>query len=92
MSVTCCAERGPKGADPVVSDTALSREQVPGLEHRLGAVRGRVHLEAGQAAAAARVVYAGMAAYAVLFVFAAVMHYSVFEDLRLDNGNMVQAI
>jgi uncharacterized membrane protein len=75
-----------------VSDTALSREQVSGLERGLGAIRGRVHLEAGEAAAAARVVYAGMAAYAVLFVFAAVMHYTVLEELRFDNGNMVQAI
>jgi uncharacterized membrane protein len=75
-----------------MSDTALSREQVSPLEHGLAAVRGRVRLEAGQAAVASRVVYAGVAAYAVLFVLAAVMHYAVFEELRFDNGNMVQAI
>jgi uncharacterized membrane protein len=41
---------------------------------------------------AARVVYAGMAAYAVLFVFAAVVHYAVFQEARFDLGDMVQAI
>ena len=39
-----------------------------------------------------RVVYAAVAAYAVLFVFAAVLHYDVFEMARFDLGNMVQAI
>jgi uncharacterized membrane protein len=47
---------------------------------------------AGEAAVAARVVYAGAAAYAALFVFAAVMHYLVFKTPRGDLGNMVQAI
>lgn len=75
-----------------MSDTALSREPVSGLEERLAAVRGRIRMDAGEAAIAARVVYAGMAAYAVLFLFAAVVHYSVFKELRFDNGNMVQAI
>jgi uncharacterized membrane protein len=37
-------------------------------------------------------VYAAVAAYAVLFVFAAVVHYTVFESARFDLGNMVQAI
>jgi uncharacterized membrane protein len=41
---------------------------------------------------AARVVYAGAAAYAVLFVFAAVVHYAVFQEARFDLGDMVQAI
>jgi uncharacterized membrane protein len=75
-----------------VSDTALSREPVTTLEERVAAVRRRVRLDAGEAAVAARVVYAGVAAYAVLFLFAAVLHSAVFEDLRLDNGDMVQAI
>jgi uncharacterized membrane protein len=39
-----------------------------------------------------RVVYAGIAAYAVLFVFAAVVHYVVFKEGRFDLGDMVQAI
>lgn len=41
---------------------------------------------------ALRVVYAGMAAYAALFVFAAVLHFLVFKTGRFDNGDMVQAI
>jgi len=39
-----------------------------------------------------RVVYAGVGAYAALFVFAAVLHYVVFKEARFDLGNMVQAI
>ena len=58
----------------------------------LGAVRGRLRLDRGEAAATLRVVYAGMAAYAVLFIFAAVVHYEVFETAHGDLGNMVQAI
>ena len=46
----------------------------------------------GQATVAVRVVYAGTAAYAALFVFAAVVHYLVFKTPRGDLGNMVQAI
>jgi uncharacterized membrane protein len=37
-------------------------------------------------------VYAGTAAYAALFVFAALLHFLVFKTGRFDNGNMVQAI
>ena len=55
-------------------------------------LRGRLWPAAGEAAVAARVVYAGMAAYAVLFVFAAVLHYAVFKEARFDLGDMVQAI
>ena len=51
-------------------------------------LRGRT----GEAAVALRVVYAGTLAYAALFVFAAVIHYSVFQTARVDLGNMVQAI
>jgi uncharacterized membrane protein len=43
-------------------------------------------------AAALRVVYAGTAAYAALFVFAAVLHYVEFKTGRFDLGDMVQAI
>ena len=37
-------------------------------------------------------VCAGIAAYAALFVFAAVIHYVEFQTGRIDLGNMVQAI
>jgi uncharacterized membrane protein len=33
-----------------------------------------------------------MAAYAVLFVFAAIVHYAVFKEARFDLGDMVQSI
>lgn len=39
-----------------------------------------------------RIVYAATLAYAALFVFAAVLHYEVFETARADLGYMVQAI
>ena len=42
-----------------------------------------MRLDRGEAAVALRVVYAGMAAYAVLFVFAAVVHYAVFKEPRV---------
>jgi len=80
------------GRDPAVSDTALERKGVPGAESALAAVRHRVELDRGEAAVALRVVYAGVAAYAALFVFAAVIHYLVFQEARLDLGNMVQTI
>jgi len=54
--------------------------------------RNRLRVDEREAAVALRVVYAGVAAYAVLFVFAAVLHYSVYETARPDLGNMVQAI
>jgi uncharacterized membrane protein len=62
------------------------------LENTFAALRARMRIESGEAAAAMRIVYAGVAAYAVLFAFAAVLHYAVFEEARLDLGNMVQAI
>jgi uncharacterized membrane protein len=65
---------------------------VSALENTFAAVRARLRVEPGEAAAAMRVVYAGVAAYAVLFAFAAVLHYAVFEEARFDLGNMVQAI
>jgi uncharacterized membrane protein len=39
-----------------------------------------------------RIVYAGVAAYATLFVLAAVFHYEVFQTPRADLGYMTQAI
>jgi uncharacterized membrane protein len=56
------------------------------------ASRWRLPVDAGEAAVAVRVVYAGIAAYAVLFAFAAVLHFSVFQTGHADLGNMVQAI
>jgi uncharacterized membrane protein len=41
---------------------------------------------------ALRVVVCGTAAYAALFLFAAVVHYVVYRTGRFDTGNMVQAI
>ena len=75
-----------------MSDTALSPDHAPTIENRVAAVRERMCLGAGEAAVATRVVYAGVAAYAVLFIFASVLHYTVFETPRFDLGNMVQAI
>lgn len=63
-----------------------------GIEHAVAAARQRMLVDWGEAAIALRVVYAGVAAYAVLFVFAAVVHYLVFKTARPDLGNMVQPI
>jgi uncharacterized membrane protein len=62
------------------------------LENTIAGLRARMHAERGEAAVALRVVYAGAAAYAVLFVFATVVHYLVFQEARFDLGNMVQTI
>ena len=75
-----------------MSETALSEHEAPRIEGTLAALRDRMRLDAGEAAVALRVVYAGAAAYAVLFLFAAVVHYVVFKEARFDLGNMVQAI
>jgi uncharacterized membrane protein len=75
-----------------LSDTAFNREGVPRLESTFAALRGRFRTDAGEAAVATRVVYAGIAAYAALFLFAAVVHYVVFKEARFDLGNMVQSI
>src|ERR1700757_1502418 len=48
--------------------------------------------DADEATVARRAVYVGIAVYSVLFVFAAVVHYSVLEEARLDLGDMVQAL
>jgi uncharacterized membrane protein len=49
-------------------------------------------VEADRGRVARRVAYAGTAAYAALFLFAAVVHYLVFKTGHVDLGNMVQAI
>lgn len=74
-----------------MSETALSRERA-GIENTLAALRERMRFDQGEAAAVLRVVYAGVAAYAVLFAFAAVVHYTVFGAPRFDLGDMAQAI
>jgi uncharacterized membrane protein len=56
------------------------------------ALRGRLRVDSADAAVALRVVYAGAAAYAALFVFAAVLHYFTYKTQRPDLGYMVQAI
>jgi uncharacterized membrane protein len=75
-----------------VSETALDREDAPRFVNAFDALRGRLWRDAGEDAVALRVVYAGTVAYAVLFVFAAVVHYAVFKEARFDLGNMVQSI
>lgn len=75
-----------------MSETALSREEGPRLEGRLAGLRGRVRVRRGEDAVALRIVYAGTALYAALFVFAVVLHWVVFKEARFDLGNMVQAI
>jgi uncharacterized membrane protein len=75
-----------------VSETALSREDASRHGNALAVLRSRIRLDAGEAAVSLRVVYAGAAAYAALFVLAAVMHYLVFKTQRGDLGNMVQAV
>ena len=75
-----------------MSETALIEHETPRTEGAIAALRHRMRLDAGEAAVALRVVYAAAAAYAVLFLFAAVVHYVVFKEARFDLGNMVQAI
>jgi uncharacterized membrane protein len=75
-----------------MSDAALERKRVTGVENAFAEVRARMRLDAGEAAVARRVVYAAVAAYAMLFVFAAVVHYAVFQTPHADLGNMVQPI
>jgi uncharacterized membrane protein len=75
-----------------MSDATLSRESLPRLEEGLAVVRRCVRLDAGEAAVALRVVYAGTAAYSLLFAGAAVLHYAVFQTAQVDLGHMVQAV
>jgi uncharacterized membrane protein len=85
--VTYCV----KGSLPV-SDAAFGREGMSAAAGRLPALRERVRRRPGEGAVALRAVYAGAAAYAALFAFAAVVHYFVFKTPRGDLGNMVQAV
>jgi uncharacterized membrane protein len=57
-----------------------------------GKRRARAMQRVEGASVAVHVVYAAVCAYAVLFAFAAVVHYLVFRTARPDLGNMVQAI
>ena len=75
-----------------MSETALSREPDSGIENTMAAVRERMRFRQGEATAVLRVVYAGAAAYAVLFALAAAVHYAVFAEPRFDLGDMAQAI
>jgi uncharacterized membrane protein len=75
-----------------MSDAALSQERPSRGESAFAAVRARMKMDTGEAAVALRVVCAGMAAYAALFVFATVLNYFVFQAARFDLGDMVQAI
>jgi uncharacterized membrane protein len=80
------------GGDRDVSETALGRRRMSDIENTIAGLRARMPAEAGEAVVAMRVVYAAVLVYAVLFAFAAVLHYTVFEMARFDLGNMVQAI
>ena len=73
-----------------MSEAALSPEEAPRGGRAFSVFRRR--WDTGEAAVALRVVYAGMAAYAVLFIFAAIVHYAVYKEARLDMGDMVQSI
>lgn len=70
----------------------LAQVSAPPLGKRRGRLRARLWPAAGEDAVATRVVYAGSAAFAVLFVFAAVVHYAIFKEARYDLGDMTQAI
>jgi uncharacterized membrane protein len=75
-----------------VSDTVVSRDELSTLENALSALRSRIRERAAGGEVARRIVYTGTAAYAMLFVFAAVVHFVVFETAAPDLGHMVQAI
>ena len=75
-----------------MSESVLGRGGTSSLETAFANLRERARLDAGEAATAVRVVYAGVAAFAVLFIFATAVHHAAFETARFDLGNMVQAI
>jgi uncharacterized membrane protein len=75
-----------------LNDTALHRKEAASLTTTVAAFRRRARPDTAGTATAVRVVYAGTAAYAALFVFAAVLHYVEFKTGRFDLGDMVQAI
>jgi uncharacterized membrane protein len=75
-----------------MSEVTANREGVPALEGSLASLRARVLERTAAGGVAVRVVYAAVAAYATLFVFAAVMHYAVYKTAHPDLGNMIQAV
>jgi uncharacterized membrane protein len=75
-----------------VSEISVKQEESPTLESALRALRERVVARATVSGTAARIVYASVAAYAVLFAIAAVMHYAVYRSANADLGHMVQAV
>jgi uncharacterized membrane protein len=75
-----------------VSGVTVARDEVARLPDSLAGLRLRLVDRAAAASVVVRVVYAGVCAYSVLFVFAAVMHFVVFKTARPDLGNMTQAI
>jgi uncharacterized membrane protein len=84
--------RSPSEARAAVSEQSLELEGVP-LEPRILELTRETADAASEAGARARiVVYAATAAYASLFVAAAIVHYLVFKTARPDLGNMVQTI
>jgi len=70
----------------------VSRDDAPTLDGALAALRARAARRSVNATTVARVVYASTAAYAALFVLAAIVHFLVYRTARPDLGNMVQAI
>jgi uncharacterized membrane protein len=63
------------------------------LHAELGALRGRtLHRAVRASVVARRVVYGGTAAYALLFVAAAVIHFESFHAPFTDLGSMAQAL
>src|SRR4051812_7489464 len=67
-------------------------DDVTALHNSFAELRTRAVARTASASLAVRVVYAAVAAYALLFVFAAVVHFVIFKTARPDLGNMVQAI
>jgi uncharacterized membrane protein len=55
-------------------------------------LRTRFWSREGDSAVASRIVYAGTAVYAALFVAVAVIHYEVFKTPYADLGHMMQAV
>jgi uncharacterized membrane protein len=75
-----------------VSEATVSRDDVTRHHNSFAELRIRAVERAASATVAVRVVYAAVGAYALLFAFAAIMHFVVFKTARPDLGNMVQAI
>jgi uncharacterized membrane protein len=75
-----------------MTETALSREEMSRLQRALGTLRGRARISDVETTLALRAVSAAAAAYAALFVSAAVIHFVALKTGRFDHGDMVQAI